>query len=151
NSTANTPFRIEFFASNAADPSEFGEGQIFLGAISPDITPNILGPTDGNGDVSFTVTLPAAVTAGQVITATATDPAGNASEFSQAVTANSQDVIIDANTTQAFLDSLTVIHGSLIMVGVAGRTDLLLPNLTEVDGDFIVTGNPDLTVLNVPL
>ncbi|MCE9524800.1 MAG: cadherin-like domain-containing protein, partial [Planctomycetales bacterium] len=29
-------------------------------------------------------------------------------------------------------------------------TDLLLPNLTEVDGDFIVTGNPDLTTLSVP-
>jgi trimeric autotransporter adhesin len=143
NSTPNTTFRIEFFASDAADPTGFGEGQTFLDFTT--VT------TDGNGDASFTVTLQSAVALGQVVTATATDPAGNTSEYSQSVAATSQDVIIDANTTEAFLDSLTVIHGSLIMVGVAGRTDLILPNLTRVDGDVIITGNPDLTTLGLPL
>jgi hypothetical protein len=144
NSTPNTTFRVEFFASDAADPTGFGEGQTFLGFMT--VT------TNGSGDASFSVTLPAAVAAGQVVTATATDPAGNTSEFSQAVAVvGSADVIIDANTTQAFLDGLTVVHGNLIMVDVAGRTDLRLPNLTRVDGDFIVTGNPDLTVLDAPV
>jgi hypothetical protein len=79
NSTPNATYRIEFFASNAADPSGFGEGQFFRGAITTN-------PTDANGDVGFTATLPATVGAGQAVTATATDPAGNTSEFSQLVT-----------------------------------------------------------------
>src|SRR4029450_9451485 len=75
NSTPNTSFRIEFFANDVADPSGYGEGQIFLGAITTD-------PTDANGDVSFTTKLPVGVGIGQVISATATDGAGNTSEFS---------------------------------------------------------------------
>jgi PKD domain/RTX calcium-binding nonapeptide repeat (4 copies) len=141
NSTPSTVFRLEFFASEVVDPSGFGEGQTFLGFTT--VT------TDAAGDSTFDVAFPQ--NGGTVISATATDPAGNTSEFSFAVTAASVDVIIDANTTQNFLDSLTAIHGSLIMVGVAGRTDLHLPNLTQVDGDFIVTGNPDLTALDAPL
>lgn len=141
NSTPNTSFRIEFFASEMADPSGFGEGQTFLGFA--DVT------TDAGGDASFSVDL--ANAGGPIITATATAPDGSTSEFSHVMTATGLDIIIDANTTQEFLDSLTVLHGSLIMVGVAGRTDLFLPNLTQVDGDFIVTDNPDLTTLSAPL
>jgi hypothetical protein len=143
NSTPSTTFRIEFFANAAADPSGTGEGQTYLGFT------NVI--TNAAGDAAFTATLPGSVTIGQVVSATATDPAGNTSEFSYDATATSLDVIIDASTPQRFLDSLTVIYGSLIMEGVSGRTDLSLPNLTEVDGDFIVTGNPDLTTLSVPL
>src|SRR5437773_10654686 len=109
------------------------------------------GPTDASGNVTFTAKLPGAVTIGQIVSATATDPAGNTSEFSYDVTASSLDVVIDATTLQSFLDSLTVVYGSLILDGVAGRTALILPHLTEVDGDFIVTGNPDLATLSVPL
>jgi Periplasmic copper-binding protein (NosD)/RTX calcium-binding nonapeptide repeat (4 copies) len=141
NSTAETTFRLEFFASGAADPSDHGEGQTFLGFTT--VT------TDASGDASFNVSLP--TVGGGVISATATDPAGNTSEFSLDFAATGGDVIIDANTPQSFLDSLTVIHGNLLMVGVAGRTDLRLPNLTQVDGDFIVTDNPDLAVLDAPL
>src|SRR5207237_1239511 len=41
--------------------------------------------TDGDGNASFNATLPIAARAGQVVTATATDPDGNTSEFSLAV------------------------------------------------------------------
>ena len=78
NSAANTAYRLEFFASPAADPTGYGEGQTFLGAAS--VT------TDNGGNASFTVPLDMAVSAGIVVTATATDPANNTSEFSQAVT-----------------------------------------------------------------
>jgi hypothetical protein len=74
NSTLNTTFRVEFFASNVADPSGFGEGQFFLGFTN--VT------TDGSGNGGFTVTLPVGAIPGQVVSATATDPAGNTSEFS---------------------------------------------------------------------
>jgi len=74
-STANTAFRIEFFANAACDPSGFGEGQTFIGSTT--VT------TGTDCGATFNVTLPVSVPAGQFITATATDPAGNTSEFSQ--------------------------------------------------------------------
>ncbi len=74
NSAAGTSYRVEFFASDAADPSGFGEGQAYLGFTT--VT------TDGAGNGSFTATLPN-VLVGKFFTATATDPAGNTSEFSQ--------------------------------------------------------------------
>ncbi|MDH3602705.1 MAG: thrombospondin type 3 repeat-containing protein, partial [Candidatus Tectomicrobia bacterium] len=72
NSTPNTEFRLEFFANSQCDPSGFGEGETFLGFT------NI--QTDGSGNAGFTANLP--VPEGQVVTATATDPDGNTSEFS---------------------------------------------------------------------
>jgi hypothetical protein len=89
NSTPNTTFRVEFFANDAADPSGSGEGQTFLGFTS--VT------TDGNGDVSFTATLPVAAGAGQVVTATATDSGDNTSEFSASVAVNHLPVVSSLN------------------------------------------------------
>ncbi len=71
---ADTAYELEFFSNPAADPSGYGQGQAFLMATS--VT------TDSSGDASFSVDSPTVVTVGQYITATATDPAGNTSEFS---------------------------------------------------------------------
>lgn len=77
-STANTLFRIEFFASQVSNPSGFGEGQTF-------IPPATLVTTDAAGNASFNPTLPVTVAPGQIITATATDPGNNTSEFSKSI------------------------------------------------------------------
>ena len=74
NSAPNTEFRLEFFSNSACDPSGHGEGETFLGATT--VT------TDGGGNVGFTVTLVNSATVGHFVTATATDPDGNTSEFS---------------------------------------------------------------------
>lgn len=74
NSTASTSFRIEFFASETCDASGHGEGQQFLGTA--DVT------TDASGDASFGP-LTFAAPANAEVTATATDPDGNTSEFSE--------------------------------------------------------------------
>ena len=74
NSTPNTTFTVQFFASASPDPTGFGEGQQFLGQTS--VT------TDGGGNVSFSVPLTTPSLVGNLFTATATDPAGNTSEFS---------------------------------------------------------------------
>jgi hypothetical protein len=79
NSTPSTTFRVEFFSSQSADPSGYGEGARFLGAIS--VT------TNAAGNATFTGTFATAVQPGQMITATATDSANNTSEFSRAITA----------------------------------------------------------------
>jgi len=78
NSIANTTFRIEFFSNNACDPSGNGEGKTFLGFT--DVTTDASG--DPGGSVSFSAALTATVSPGSFITATATDPNNNTSEFS---------------------------------------------------------------------
>jgi hypothetical protein len=71
---ANTTYAVEFFASSTGDPSGFGEGQFFVGSAS------LL--TNGGGTVNFNTSLAAAIPAGYVVAATATDPLGNTSQFS---------------------------------------------------------------------
>jgi len=80
NSAPNTTFRVEFFANAVCDPSAFGEGQRFLGAI--DAT------SAADGNASFQATFAASPAVGEFITATATDPNGNTSEFSRCVPVN---------------------------------------------------------------
>ncbi len=76
-SEANKDYRIEFFANSAADSSGHGEGETFLGFQN--VT------TDGNGDTSFTFIPGTPPAAGQFITATATNPENQTSEFGLAV------------------------------------------------------------------
>jgi len=71
-SAPDATYRIELFHEASCDPSGYGEGGQFLGATSVTTTPT--------GDASFSVTLPLSGTG--VVTATATDAAGNTSEFS---------------------------------------------------------------------
>jgi hypothetical protein len=76
NSLPNTTFDLDFYSSAAVDPSGNGEGAQFFGTTS--VT------TNGNGNATINVTFPVALATGRVITATATDPNGNTSEFSAA-------------------------------------------------------------------
>ena len=73
NSEANKTYRLEFFANAGCDKSRHGQGKIFVGTTDVVTNPN---------DVTFgplALTTPADR---HVITATATDPDGNTSEFS---------------------------------------------------------------------
>ncbi len=74
NSTFNTTFNIELFTNPTCDATAFGEGQIFIGTFP--VT------TDGSGKASFDQTLATSVPEGQGVSATATDPSNNTSEFS---------------------------------------------------------------------
>ena len=75
NSTPNITFTIEFFSNAACDPSGFGEGEMLIGSAT--VT------TNGGCLASFAVTFPIAIPSGSFITATATDPNGNTSEFAR--------------------------------------------------------------------
>jgi parallel beta-helix repeat protein len=70
-------YLLEFFGNDRANPSGYGEGQTFLGSTA--VTVGLL----GIGDIS--VTLPCPKNPGQYLTATATAPDGNTTEFSRAV------------------------------------------------------------------
>lgn len=78
NSTANTNFVLDFYATPALSPGSSAQGKAFLGTLA--VT------TDGSGNATFSGTLRTSVPVGQYVTATATDatvsPAGDTSEFS---------------------------------------------------------------------
>ena len=78
NSTANTQFRIEFFANAACDSSGNGEGQRFLGFVNT--------TTDASCNANLSFSFPNDSGPGPIITATATDPNNNTSEFSACAT-----------------------------------------------------------------
>jgi CSLREA domain-containing protein len=77
NSIANTQYRLEFFSNVECSRSGFGEGHSFIG------TTNVT--TNSGGDASFGPLGFAAPGGETAITATATDPNGNTSEFSMCV------------------------------------------------------------------
>ena len=73
-------YHLEFFA-NQTSPLGYGEGERLLGSV--DTTTGL------GGEATFSFGTTAAVLPGEFITATATDPDGNTSEFSRAVVAQS--------------------------------------------------------------
>ena len=89
NSLANTTYRIELFSNAACDLIGNGEGETFLGAT--DVT------TDGSGNASFSMNSGAAT----IVTATATDPSGNTSEFSACRTATAAVVDVSIAKTDS--------------------------------------------------
>ena len=76
NSLASLNFRIELFASLSCDPSGYGQGQRPLGAVTA--------MTDAGGNVAVDATINGPAL-GPWITATATDPSNDTSEFSACV------------------------------------------------------------------
>ena len=131
NSIASTTFRVEFFSNDACDGSNYGEGQTYLGFL--DVI------TDAGGDATFTATLAPTVSAGEFITATATDPSNNTSEFCECIAVNALvtpvlavfgGVTIDDITP--FLDWDDVAGASTYTVEYANNSDFT--GSTEVSG-----------------
>ena len=80
NSAPSSSFTIDFYANQQPDASTNGEGQFYLG--STNVT------TDADGNAPFVATLPRTLS-GRFVSATATDPDGNTSEFSPCIRAAS--------------------------------------------------------------
>jgi uncharacterized repeat protein (TIGR01451 family) len=92
NSGTNITYRLEFFDNPTSDPSGYGQGRTYLGFTN--LT------TDASGNVNFMFTNPAALPLGHCLTATAADPDGNTSEFSQGrkvVSPNSLDLAVSVS------------------------------------------------------
>lgn len=119
-STPGTSFFIDFYASSAADPSGFGEGNFFLGDISV-----VVG---GTGTQTFNFNpggtpLPA----GTFITAVATDVAGNSSEFSVALPVMTTFVWDGGAGTSNWFDPINWDLDS----GVPGAADTAILNIAS--------------------
>lgn len=94
NSTASTTFRVEFFSSPSCSVLGSGEGKTFLGFQN--VT------TDGSCNANINFVAPNSSVIGSIVTATATDPNNNTSEFSACVlqkTANAVFQFSAANYT----------------------------------------------------
>lgn len=72
-SAPSTTFTIELFVNVVCHPSGFGEGERFFASLTV--------ATDADGLASFALTVPGELELGQFVSATATDPAGNTSQF----------------------------------------------------------------------
>jgi len=82
NSMPSTAYTLEFYSNPVCSPSSYGEGKTFVGST--------MLTTDSSGNASFNVTFSTADPSETVITATATDPNGNTSEFSACATVPSR-------------------------------------------------------------
>lgn len=80
NSASNSTFLIQFFSNSDCNGSGNGGGRTWLG--STEVT------TDAGGNVDFGFTTAEPFAEGEYITATATDAAGNSSEFSACLIAS---------------------------------------------------------------
>ncbi|MGC1392600.1 MAG: Ig-like domain-containing protein, partial [Bacteroidales bacterium] len=85
NSQASKTYNLQFFANKMADNSGYGEGQTYLG--SKTVT------TNSTGNAVFTQDFAIKSSSGTVITANATDPLGNTSEFSKAIGAFQNQIV----------------------------------------------------------
>ena len=74
---ADTSYTIDFYANLQADRSGYGQGKTPVGTET--VT------TNANGVADVTTPLPDFITVGQFVTATATDSAGDTSEFSRSL------------------------------------------------------------------
>jgi hypothetical protein len=117
-STANTQYRIEFFSAPVPDTSTHGGAWIYLGHT-------MIATGEGHSR-TFTAELSGALSVGHFVTATATDPGNNTSEFSARIpvasgTTASEDVLpltfsLGANYPNPFR------NGTTIEYRIAGHT-----------------------------
>ncbi len=107
NSESNKTYRIEFFANTAND----NEGQRYLGFV------NVTTPVSSPNTVTFNTTLTASVVAGEYVTATATDPSNNTSEFSATNRARGNTGLWVSGTGNSTAGGLTWTDSAIIQFG----------------------------------
>lgn len=119
-STPSTQFHIEYFYSPACAASGYGEGQTFLGSQTA--------TSDGAGDVDLDFIGPQ-IASGGVVTATATDPDGNTSEFSACLL-----VVPDSDG-----DSLADANDNCPLISNSDQADADGDNIGDVCDTLVVT------------
>jgi hypothetical protein len=133
NGTPNTLFAIDFYSNDGCvgRPQDFLQGRTYLG------TDNI--STDGNGNAAINTVLPVVLQAGEKVTATATDPDRNTSEFSQRFVLTSNP---SSGSPAGASTSLTGFHflaGATVKVGGVAAS-----NVNVADYNTITMTTPSL-------
>jgi parallel beta-helix repeat protein len=144
NSTPNTLFTLDFYSNPSClgRPQAYYEGKTYLG--SGQVT------TDGNGDAPINVVLPVSLDPNDRVVATATDPDGNTSEFSQRIVLHSSPGGGDPlGVPGVQLSGFHFLPGATVTVG-----GIAAPSVVVNDYDTATITTPSLppgTVNNVTL
>ncbi len=129
-SAAATTYDLDFYANPACSnfPREFLEGETYLGFSQ--IT------TDGSGTGVFDVTLAATIEPGARITATATDPNGSTSEFSQRLPFSISPASGPASTaTPVTIAGTDFLPGATVTIGGQPAGNVVVVNFNSITAD----------------
>jgi len=96
NTNPNQLITLDFYASGQCSNSGNGEGETPIGSATVQ--------TNSSGNGTFTATFAATVAAGSVVTATATDPFGNTSEFSSCRTVQGTGTFVLGSSLNSVLE-----------------------------------------------
>jgi parallel beta-helix repeat protein len=132
NSSPSTTYKLDFYVNGSCDPSGYGEGSTYLGVKT--VT------TDAGGDASFTAAFLNFIPAGAYVTATATDPNGSTSEFSQCL------ALVYIGKPHIVVRPLTL-NATLLSAGTAARPlNTMLPSGSTITRTLTIsnTGSSDL-------
>jgi IPT/TIG domain/S-layer homology domain len=125
NSAASTTYDLDFYAICNARPQDLLEGKDYIGSIQ--VT------TNASGDASFDEVLPTTISAGTSVTATATDPDGNTSEFSQQIVTSSSALSGPAaGGTSVTFKGMLFEDGATVTVGGVPATNVVVANATTI-------------------
>lgn len=140
NSITGINYNLDFYSSAQCDQSGNGEGENYLGSATA--------MTGGTGNVAFTAMFAGTLNPGDVVTATATDPQGNTSEFSHCLcyaptpVASNNGPVCSGHALQLYASSMP--GATYSWAGPNGFTSNLqnptIPNVTTAaNGDYTVT------------
>lgn len=100
-SKPNSEYTIELFVNGSCSPSGFGEGENLYPVLNPLVT------TDSLGRADFLLLSLQSIALGSILTATATDSAGNTSPFSECfVVSSPTDILLAATDDTASMFAL---------------------------------------------
>jgi parallel beta-helix repeat protein len=147
NSHPSTTFDLDFYANPACSrfPFDFVQGQTWIGATQ--VT------TDASDIAAIDVSIPGLkLEPGARISATATDPQGNTSEFSQRIVVNTAPRYGSAaGGTQVSADGMLFENGAAVAVGGVAATNVSVGGNTSLtfDAPALPAGSiNDVTVTN---
>ena len=125
NSTASTTFDLDFYGICNLRPQDLLEGKEYIGSIQ--VT------TDGSGNAAFDEVLRDDDRRGTSVTATATDPTGNTSEFSQQILTSSSLLSGPAaGGTAVTYKGMLFEAGATLTVGGVPAANVVVTNATTI-------------------
>jgi S-layer homology domain len=126
NSLANTQFDLDFYSNSGClgRPQDFLEGRTYIG--SSVVT------TDGSGNATINAVLPVVLAPGEVVSATATDPEGNTSEFSQRIVVSSNPGSGVPTGAPITLNGFHFLSGATATVGGVAATSVVVADYNHI-------------------
>ncbi len=130
NSTPSTTFDVDIYADTScvSFPVVSPQGEALVGSVQA--------TTDGSGVVTIDFQLPSPLAPGQGVSAIATDPGGNTSEFAQTILLRT----IPRSGPAAGGGSVTL-YGQLLETGATVAVDGVAPSNVVVTPPYMITAN----------